>query len=131
MSKAEISLKVMFIFIAMLFTPLILSANPFLDEQALNQGRNNERAGNSPTMREPMPTVPLPLPLHSPSPVSHSLVPDREREQTQWIIKGKINNKVVITNGKRERLIDNGSSIDDCIVHYPEILCGDKKRKEN
>lgn len=63
-----------------------------------------------------------PPPVH-PTPA----LPVPEKEQKKWSVSGRINNKIVITDGNQERLVENGDSIGNCIVMYPEILCGEKK----
>jgi hypothetical protein len=107
-----------------------LSANPFLSEQALRQGETpghggaNAAPGIDSIVRELMSLHPAPSPM--PPPV---LAPEVQLQTVEWSIVGKINNRVVITNGKKERLIDNGGIIDGCVVLYPEILCGSEKEK--
>jgi hypothetical protein len=130
MSKI-ISFIFVFIFIAVMSTSYVLSANPFLDEQTVRQGDLPRPGGNVATGIDSIARELTALPpAHSPvSPVSPALGVSQEQLQiTEWSIVGKINDKVVITNGKRERLIDNGGSIDNCVVQYPEILCEVEKK---
>jgi predicted RNase H-like nuclease (RuvC/YqgF family) len=84
-----------------------VSSNPRMDIKQNIEQLEKELRGNSPR-QTPEQTTPT-------------------KDMKAWDIVGKINNKILITDGKNERMVGDGESIGDCIVNYPEILCGEKK----
>ncbi|MCM8820147.1 MAG: hypothetical protein NC925_05060, partial [Candidatus Omnitrophica bacterium] len=109
--------KLVFFMAFLLFTATLNAyANPFLVEQPQKTEPKKEIKDNKKSPSEP--PLPPPPPLENLPALSGG-----------WKVIGLINDKVILERRGEEKIVPNGSIIDDCLVEYPEIICGKQKNE--
>jgi hypothetical protein len=78
-------------------------------------------------VKQPPAMPPLPAPI-APSAAMMPMV--EQTPVSQWRVAGKIGDMVTLVKNDTERsIIPNGTEKDECLVLYPDIICG-RKQKE-
>ncbi|MCS7106264.1 MAG: hypothetical protein NZ942_03040, partial [Candidatus Aenigmarchaeota archaeon] len=125
--------RILFIFISimLILVNLSIAETPFTDKPVkdTSQQKDNKLPVSAPPLPDPSVGIPIPGQVDGTLPFKEKLV-----------VKGKVNNKVVVVNSQGEQLtVNDGEIVSGCLIKYPEVICDpqkisrinlDKKNKE-